>query len=369
FISGWCYWTNNLFYIPSVLFIFVGVTAYAGGAGAAAMAQNKHFMAASSIGTLWFITLLHIRGLGAGKWLNNLGGLSIWGTLLLLVGIAFVVFKQNHGPATPFQWSALKMSLKNYGGLAAFSLALYSLVGLELGPVMGDEIQNPQKNIRRSVLLGGSICILLYLVGTTSLLTAVPSKDVAAISGLMQAVTIAGNSLSLQALIPFVAILIGVAVMGICSAWLAGSARIPFVMGIEAYLPKALGKTHSRWNSPYVALLAQGVFSTVFVLISLYGAKVNEAYNILLSSSIIIQLIPFLYLFAGLMLLRKHLVLAVFGFVATVFGILFVFFPSSSVENVTLFELKVIGSTLFMIGLAYAFYYKSRREAARLEQV
>ena len=37
FVAGWCYWTNNLFYVPVLLVYLAGVAAYAGGSGAASL--------------------------------------------------------------------------------------------------------------------------------------------------------------------------------------------------------------------------------------------------------------------------------------------------------------------------------------------
>ena len=361
FISGWCYWTNNLFYIPSVLFITIGVLTYLGGQDAAKLADNAMFMTVASIAMLWFITLLHIRGLGAGKWLNNMGGISIWITLFLLLGVAVLMISRNGHPATPFVPGTLLPSLRSRAGLSAFSVCLYSLVGLELGSVMGDEIKNVRETVKKAVWLAAVITIVLYIIGTSSLLIAVPSNKVIAIQGLMQAVTVAANALDLRAWIPFVSIIVGVAITGICSAWLAGSARIPFVMGVEAYLPKKIGETHPKWHSPYVALLVQGIVSTVFIVISFYGASVYEAYDVLLKCSIVIQLIPFLYLFAGLLKLRVRRIAGVLGFISTAFGIVFVFFPSSD-ENIFVFRMKVVAGTIIMLGLAYIFYRTGRRK-------
>ena len=362
FISGWCYWTNNLFYIPSVLFITVGVLTYLGGQEAAPLAENPMFMTVASVALLWFITLLHIRGLSAGKWLNNMGGISIWVTLFLLLGIALLMISRTGKAATPLDTATLFPSFRSRAGLSAFSIALYSLVGLELGSVMGDEIKNVRDTVRKAVWLAAVITVLLYIIGTASLLIAVPSKDVVAIQGLMQAVTVAANTLDLRFLIPVIAVVIGIAITGICSAWLAGSARIPFVMGVEAYLPKKIGLTHPRWKSPYVALLVQGIVSTIFILISLHGTNVLKAYDVLLKCSIVIQLVPFLYLFAGLLKLRVKRLAGFLGLISTIFGIIFVFFPTTD-EDIFQFRVKVVVGTVFMLGLAYVFYATGRRKA------
>ena len=55
FLSGWCYWTNNMLYVPTVMLYFVGVGVFAMGPGHAALADNKNF---AMIASLALLTLL-----------------------------------------------------------------------------------------------------------------------------------------------------------------------------------------------------------------------------------------------------------------------------------------------------------------------
>ena len=73
FLSGWCYWTNNMLYVPTVMLYFVGVSVFAMGPGHAALADNKNFAMVTSLALLALLTVLNIVGLGVGKWLNNVG--------------------------------------------------------------------------------------------------------------------------------------------------------------------------------------------------------------------------------------------------------------------------------------------------------
>jgi amino acid transporter len=362
FLSGWCYWTNNLFYIPSVVFIIVGVLTYVGGPDAAKLSDNVNFMVVASIVMLWLVTLMHIRGLKVGKWLNNIGGFGVWVSLAFLSVIGILAYMKSGASETPFNLKDALPSLYQYGSLSALSVAMYSLVGLELGSVMGDEIKDTQKIIRKAVFIAGLISILLYIVGVVALIVAVPASEIGAVTGMMQAVSNVTVRLHLEALIPFAAIVLFLAVLGVCSAWLAGSARIPFVMGVDVYLPKALGKTHPKWGTPVNALLVQGIVCTILLLISLSASTVREIYEKLLKCSIIIQLIPFVYLFAGQYKLGIQRWLAVIGLAATLFGIAFVFVPSSGIENVLVFELTLIVGTLIMLGLACFLFWIARKK-------
>ena len=74
FLSGWCYWTNNIFYVPTVLLYLVGVVVYVFGPQAASLADDKAFAFVVSTVLLWILVWLNARGLGVGKWVNNAGG-------------------------------------------------------------------------------------------------------------------------------------------------------------------------------------------------------------------------------------------------------------------------------------------------------
>ena len=85
FVSGWCYWTNNLFYIPMQLIYVAGVLAYAGGPQSAHLVDEKWFVASVAYGWLLVTTVANVRGLSVGKWVQNIGGLGTAATVTLIV--------------------------------------------------------------------------------------------------------------------------------------------------------------------------------------------------------------------------------------------------------------------------------------------
>ena len=90
---------------------------------------------------------------------------------------------------------------------------------------------------------------------------------------------------------------------GAASAWFAGPARIPFVAGLDRALPPALGRVHPRWGSPHVALFTCALLSAGLTALSLAGSTVAEAYQVLLEASVVINLVPFVYMFLALVTL------------------------------------------------------------------
>src|SRR6202008_3877063 len=159
--------------------------------------------------------------------------------------------------------------------LNSFGVICFGLVGLELASVMGDEIENPQRILPGAVAWGGVLSGLLYIGATLTLLIAVSKQDISVLQGIVQAVShMAGRVGSSWIVAPF-AFLLSISIAGIGSAWLAGSARIPFVAGLDSYLPSWLGRVHPQYGPPYAALIVHALVSAFLVLISLFGSGVQ----------------------------------------------------------------------------------------------
>ena len=135
-----------------------------------------------------------------------------------------------------------------------------------------------------------------------TLLIAVGKNDISVLQGIVQAVShMAGSVGMFWIVIPF-AVMLSLSIAGIGSAWMGGSARIPFVAGLDSYMPSWLGKVHPRYRTPYAALIVQAIVSLVLVVINFVASGgVQEAFQTMLSLAVVLQLVPFLYVFAALL--------------------------------------------------------------------
>ena len=169
--------------------------------------------------------------------------------------------------------------------------------------------------------------------------------------------------------VPF-AVMLSLAIAGIGSAWVGGCARIPFVAGLDSYMPSWLGNIHPRFATPYAALIVQGVVSAVLVILNFAGAGVQETFQKLLSLAVVLNLVPFVYMFAALVKFavtepvprgrysRATLFLAGgSGLLTTTLGIALVFFPAQQITSLWSYELWMFGGTLFFVGLAAFFFF------------
>jgi amino acid transporter len=366
FLSGWCYWTNNMLYVPTVMLYFVGVSVFVLGPSHSALADNKSFALTTSLALLALLTILNIVGLGVGKWINNLGAIGTFIAAAVLIGLGAVIWLRfgTTITAADFQIPANPRFVLN-----SFGVICFGLVGLELASVMGDEIQDPRRTLPGAVAWGGVLSGALYLGATLTLLIAV-GTNVNVLQGIVQAVShMAARVGVVWITVPF-ALMLSFSIAGIGSAWMGGSARIPFVAGLDSYMPSWLGKVHPRYATPYAALIVQAIVSASLVIMNFFGAGVQETFQKLLSLAVVLQLVPFLYMFGALLRFsiiepaprgqygRVTMFLAgSSGLLTTILGIALAFFPAQQITSLWSYELWMFGGTLFFIGLAVFFFF------------
>ena len=376
FLSGWCYWTNNMLYVPTVMLYFVGVSVFVLGPGHQSLADNKMFALGASLLLLTLLVVLNVIGLGVGKWINNLGGIGTGIAAAILIALGVVVYLRvgTSVTAADFHIPANPRFVLN-----SFGVICFGLVGLELASVMGDEIRDPQRTLPGAVAWGGVLSGLLYIGATLTLLVAVGRSDISVLQGIVQAVSHMADAVGVAWIVAPFALMLSISIAGIGSAWLAGSARIPFVAGLDSYMPDWLGKVHPRYATPYAALVVHAVVSMLLVLMNLARAGVQEAFQTMLSLAVVLQLVPFLYMFAALLKLAcgdsagkgrysKGVLIAagVSGLVTTTLGIVLVFFPAQQITSLWLYEAKMFGGTAFFLGLAaFFFFVYGRRKRQR----
>ncbi|HEX4542346.1 MAG TPA: APC family permease [Candidatus Acidoferrum sp.] len=378
FLSGWCYWNTNMMYVPTIMLYFVGVSVFILGEGHQSLADNKPFALTASLVLMVLLVVLNVIGLGVGKWINNLGGIGTFIAAALLFSLGIVVWARFGTTVTAADF---KIPANPHFVLNSFGVICFGLIGLELASVMGDEIENPRKSLPGAVVWGGVLSGLLYLGTTLTLLIALNKNSIGVLQGIVQAVSNMASRLGVGWVAAPFAFLLSLSIAGIGSAWLGGAARIPFVAGLDSYLPSWLGKIHPKYATPYAALIVNAVVSMILVIInfSFTSTGVQETFQKLLSLAVVLNLVPFLYMFGALLRIassesftRGHyskptlIAAGASGLLTTIVGIALAFFPAKQITSILSYEIWMFGGTLFFIGLAaFFFFVYGRRKAAQ----
>jgi glutamate:GABA antiporter len=382
FIAGWTYWIYTFFYFPGLLLASASMAAYILGPHGSAMATDRAFQLWISMGLLAVAVGMNIIGLHIGKWLQNAGGVGTYAPLLILLVVAAVVaFHHGHGFGSATHFSARSMlPAWNWNTVNFWSQIAFAFTGLELVSAMSEEVRDPRRTLPRAVFGAGAMIAFIYIAGTFAVLALQPAAAINPQSGVFSAITVGSVALKIGFLGILAAVLVTVGNAGGVGSTVAGIARVPFVVGVDRYLPAAFGKIHPKWKTPWVAILVQGVISAAILLASQISQTVMAAYQFLVDAAVILYFIPFLYMFAAVIKLASrrdraenpHAILVPggragvwicggLGFLVVLIGIAVSLVPPGESTNKFGFEAQLLIGTVVSILLGLILYWRGAR--------
>lgn len=377
FVAAWTYWMSNLPYFSGVLYFGAASTLFAFGTHGEALRTNPLYYLAFSIVWLGVITLLNIRGVDAGKWLNNVSALGAVVPMAALFTLAAVSY-WRFGPAIkyPLASFAPHWTLDN---AVFWSSVFFAWGGVEAGSAMGGEIESPRRVIPWAILVGGSILMVAYIGGTGALLVALPPGSVGGPDGFVNGVRALSTHVGAAWVLTPLALFVGLNSVGGAAAYLSSTSRLPFVAGIDHYLPAAFGWIHARYRTPWVAIGAYGLAAVLVALAGQANTTVRGAYDVLVSMGILSYFLPYLFLFAAMIKLQRRpagaavrripggkpvaILLASVGLASTLLTIVLSAFPAGDDPDKPLAVAKVVGGTVVLVGAGVVVFLVERRKA------
>jgi amino acid transporter len=375
FITGWTYWGSNLPYFPGLLYFAAGNALFVGGPAWQSLSNNSTYFIAVAMAGLILTVTLNVVGLNVGKWLNNVGAIASWAPAGALVVLGWLSWSR-YGSATPMPVASFVPST-DLKDVIFWSTIAFAFGGVESASTMGEEIQDAQRTVPRAVLTAGVAITALYIVGTISVLLAIPKEQVSGLQGISQALQAMSARVGIAWLGSVLAAFVTLNAVGGVGGWFAATARLPFVAGIDRFLPEAFGRLHPTWRTPYVALLVQAAIAALFIFLGQAGTSVRGAYDALVSMALIAYFIPFLFMFAAMIAVQREpagpevirapggpavaKALAALGFLVTTVSIVLACIPADEEPNKALAVIKVVGSSAVLVAVGAFVYVAGRR--------
>ena len=378
FLAGWFYWVSNVTYIVTLLTAFVGYAVYV--LHIPVLGENAWLVTGVGLVVLWGSAWANVRGLELGRWVSNLGATAAWiaAALLIVVGGAVAL---RFGSATSWTLANIGAGFHDFSVLGYFGTLAFSLCGLELVAGMGDEVKDPGRTFPRAIMLSAPVIAALYLAGTIAVLVSQPAEQVSPISGAIGALQAGGDRLGAGALGTIGAALIAFATCAGVFAWIGGVARVPFAAGIDRYVPQAFARLHPRFGTPYMAIYIQAAVVTLCLLAAELGSSVREAFLVVLSMTIVMNFVPYVYKFLAVPRLRSRgvvksgvasipggrfglLAVTIAGTATTVLTIVASVVPTADAGDPLVFELKIWGGFALFSAIGYALYRRGSAQSS-----
>jgi glutamate:GABA antiporter len=292
---SWWYWINVGIWLPSVYLMF-----------ATLLGQTFDFKVgfwwtvAMAVALIWINFVINVITLDTSKWVTNIAAI-ITVVIMLFIGVAGVISLISNGSAT--EWTTTDM-LPSWGSMVLLGVVVYNFLGFELMSSASEEMQDPKRDVPRSIFTAGILIAVFYLIAIVGMLFLLPTDGFNRTNGLFRVLEegigssgIAGAAvmvLSVGALYCFFAALV---------PWTIGANRAAAEAARRGDLPPILGRTHKHFRTPVAAATATALVGTLFTVG--YGVVME-----LSTSPRVETLFWNLFAFSTLVFLLSYLVMA-----------------------------------------------------------
>jgi amino acid transporter len=172
------------------------------------------------------------------------------------------------------------------GGLSGFIsaslIAVYMFSGWDTGILVNEETADAREKPGQSVVASVIVLALMYAFLTFALQGAVHTKDLE--NNGDNALSYIAQVISGSALAKYMILAVALSALGSTLASLVSGVRVTFAMGSDGVLPRAFGKTDSRFKTPVLATVLIGVIASIGVWLYTFGSgSVQDSFTTVVS--------------------------------------------------------------------------------------
>jgi len=375
FLAIWLLWIENVIWYPTALSFIAGALAYI---FEPALANSVGFNSGVILAVFWVSTLANLSGMRTSSWISTFG--VIIGTLLpglIIIVLGCIWYFNGNLLQISFDAKSFFPDLSSPTQLVIFTGILLTLLGMEMSAVHVKDVQHPDKNYPKAILLSVFIILAFYILGSLAISIVIPQGNISLTAGSLQAFATIVETYGLGWLTPYMAFLILLGAFGALSTWTVGPARGLLAAAQSGDLPPFFRKVNKH-NMPVSLLVFQGIIVSILSLLFVFMPSVNSAYWILSVLLTQVYLVMYLLMFGAVIKLRYKKpnverpykipggflgmwIIAGLGIFSSLFAIIIGFFPPSQIKigNISFYiAFLIIGVIVICLGPSIILLFK-----------
>jgi amino acid transporter len=355
FLIAWNLWVYAVIVLGSILFVIPTDLAYSIGPRAAWLPASHAATSLLTGAILILIAWVAVRGLSIGKWLHNAGGFASLSAYAIL--LALPVWALLRGRAISYIPIPAALPEASWVNLAIFGqMTVGGLSGFEYVAILAGECRDAARSIGKSVAIAAPIIALMFILGTSSVITFVDNRPINLIGPIPQTFRAALGNTGFAAQFASIAILLlMVRAVSAASLIFTGLTRLPLTAGWDHLLPDWFTRLEPRRKTPVNSILFVTALAIALIFFAMLGVREQEAVQLLNSASNVHYGIAYVALFAipllGTARLRQSLpqwlaIPAAAGLISSAVAVLIAVYPIIDVVSSLEYAGKIIGVVL-----------------------
>ena len=211
------------------------------------------------LATIAILSLIHIRGLGPGRIVQNvLAGLKA-SALVAIIALGFTI---GTGSTAAIASGA---GVPVAGMLLALVPIMFTYSGWNAAVYVAEEVRDPGRNVPLALGLGTAAVIVIYVALNALYLYVLPVAELAALPG-GRLLDVVGERLFGAGAADAIALFTIVSLSASISAMTLAGPRVYYAMAKDGLFLPAAARVHPKYRTPAAAIVAQGLWSAVLVL-------------------------------------------------------------------------------------------------------
>lgn len=253
---------------------------------------------------IWLVTVVSLFRISDSKWILNLA--AIFKVFILVsLGVIGIYFAITKGVANTF---TIKTMLPSFDitSLSFLSVIIFNFLGFEVVASMSGEMNNPQKDIPKALVMGGSLIAVFYLLAAFGVGVAIPFDQLTTDSGLIDSFSILLGSaggwfvtiIGLMFLFTLAANLI---------SWAYGVNYVALYASENNSLPKIFKWKSEKTDMPIGAPILNGIVASILVLIIpvMNHFGLEDIFWSFFALNLVTLLASYIFMFPAFLKLRK----------------------------------------------------------------
>lgn len=213
----------------------------------------------SALAVVWLVTGVNLIGVRvAGSFQVVTMILKLVPLVVVIILIAIIFGESGTAVLPPLPEEGLSLGSVN----TAAAIALWALVGFEAAFAASDKIENPQRNVARSTLLGASLTGIIYLVVCSGIALMLPVDQVAGSAAPFSIFVATYWSPGPAA---FIGLFAAISAIGAVNGWTLVQGELPLEMARRRMMPQWFAATLAN-GVPFRGLLVSSCLASILIL-------------------------------------------------------------------------------------------------------
>lgn len=328
-------------------------------------------------GTIW-CAILSLR---VGKYLSVFGSYLKLGLLVVFVILAVLFLVGGHSKGGSLNFADLAPTNFFLIVSSILPVLIFQWQGFEVQNGAGEEMENPQRDVPRSIIRAGAVAVLAYAAFLITILLVLSKGQLSNVGSFLaafQAVAIVLGPLATP-MGWIVALAFALALASSGGTWIMGADRTYAISALDRTAPLIFGRFSARYGTPIAVNLMSGIMATIAmvaaILVNAFGSgNITSLFSIVLGFVISTATIAYLFIFPSFLILRYKYpnvprvyrvpggmlgawIVAALPFAYALIAVVFILVPGSTgkVDRLT-YELTEFIPLLIIVLLTIVFY-------------